>query len=138
MKGDLKTRLMRAVHGEAKSRGLDHAALSEVCRLKFGVESMAELDAGQMQTLYHDWTGRALRTGRPALPRRGYGRQNELAMASGEELELLERAFARRGWGPETKRTFVRRQIGHDEIRTRRDFWRVFSGVRAMNRREGL
>jgi hypothetical protein len=59
-------------------------------------------------------------------------------MVSGEDLELLGRAFANRGWSEDTQRNFIRRQLGRgrEQIRTRADFHRVFSGVRAMSKRE--
>jgi hypothetical protein len=138
MKRD-RARLMRAVHAEGLSRGLDHEALRDVCREKFQVASMGDLSDSQLRRLYRDWTGRTLGRSAP-LPPKGYAKkQGELEIVSGEDLELLERAFAKRAWGPETKREFVRRQLGgREQIRTRADFHRVFSGVRAMNRRDGL
>jgi hypothetical protein len=131
-----RAKLMRAVHAEAKTRSLDHDALHDICRQKFNVTSMSDMSEAQLRKLYRDWTGRTI--ARP-LPSRGYGKQGELEIVSGKDLELLERAFARRCWGPETKREFIRRQLGgKEQIRTRREFWKVFSGVRAMNRRDGL
>jgi len=133
----VKTRLFRALHAEARKRGLDHDGLRDVCALKFGVRSMTELDEGQLRTLYRDWTGRGLKRKTP-LPKRGCARAPGIEMVSGEDLETLARAFALRGWDERTQRQFVRRQLGREEIRTRKDFWRVFSGVRAMNRRDGI
>ncbi len=139
-KDDTRAKLMQALHAEAAQRGMDHDALRDVARMKFGVTSMGLLKFGQLKTLFRDMTGKLFVTHKaPDLPRRGYGKQGELEIVSGEELELLERAFAKRGWGPETKAQFVRRQLnGRDQIRTRADFHRVFSGVRAMNRRDKL
>jgi hypothetical protein len=129
---------MRAIHAEGLKRGLDHEALRDVCRAKFGVASMAELSAGQKKQLFRDLAGKNFVTHRMRLPERGYAQQGKLEMISPAELETLERAFALRGWGPETKKAFVRRQLGgREEIRTRADFQRVFRGVQAMNRRDG-
>jgi hypothetical protein len=135
-----RVRLMRAVHAEGLKRGLDHEALRDVCRQKFNTGSMGDLSDTQLRKIYRDWTGRTLgRSAAVVLPKRGHAKQGGLEMVSGEELELLERAFARRAWGPDTKREFIRRQLGgREQIRTRADFHRVFSGVRAMNRRNGL
>lgn len=136
-----RTLVMRALHSEGAKRGLDHEGLREMCRGRFGVASMGELDLAQAATLYKDLTGTEfLLHTRPKvkLPARGYGKDGEAQIVSGGELELLERAFAKRGWGPATKLEFVRRQLhGRDQIRTRADFQRVFRGVQAMNRRDG-
>ncbi len=135
-----RIRLLRAVHAEGKKRGLDHDGLRDVCRLTFGVGSMKELGEEELKALYHDWTGRGLRR-RTELPRRGKGEGSTTlaVMASGEDLETLAAAFAARGWGKETQRQFIRRQLsGREVIRRRGDFWRVFSGVRAMNRRDAV
>jgi hypothetical protein len=132
---------MKALHAEATVRGLSHDELSGLCRKRFGVASMREMNAGQMQELYFEWTGHALRRKRETeLPRRGYAKRGGPAeMVSGEDLATLGAAFALRNWGPETQRRFIARQLnGREEIRTRKDFHRVFSGVRAMNRRDGL
>ena len=129
--------LFRAIHAEGLKRGLDHDGLHDVCRGKFGAESMGALDVGQLKTLFRDLTGKNFQARRrTALPKRGCLRRGGLEMVSGEDLETLGRAFSMRGWGEETRREFVRRQLGgREQIRTRADFWRVFSGVRAMNRR---
>lgn len=129
---------MSALHAEAAKRGLDHEGLRDVCRMRFSVESMTALSEGQLKTLYRDWTGRNFVTKRTTpLPKRGYASSKDLEMVSAEDLETLERAFAARQWGPETKRNFIRRQLGgREQIKTRRDFQKVFSGVRAMNRRD--
>ncbi len=133
-----RAKLFRAVHAEAAKRGVDHDGLRDVCRQQFGVHSMGELTEQQLEGLYRNWTGHKLRRKRTTpLPKRGYARGGEIEMVSGEDLETLGAAFAARGWGKETQRAFIRRQLGgREEIRTRRDFWRVFSGVRAMNRRD--
>lgn len=74
-----------------------------------------------------------------ALPRKGYGTRTkgEIEMISGEDLTLLGDAFQRRGWTPDQQRNFIRRQLnGREVVRTRGEFHKVFSGVRAMNRRD--
>ena len=136
----VRSRLFRAIHAEALKRGLDHDALHDLCALKFHAPSMAALDPGQLKTLYRDLAGKNLRPRRQsALPRAGYGTHNEpLELITPDDLETLARACAIRGWGQDTLRAFTLRQLGHDQIRTRHDFHRVFSGLRAMNRRDGL
>jgi hypothetical protein len=114
---------------------MDHDALRDMCRERYKVHSMGELSDGQLEAVYRGWTGHALKR-KSALPPRGYANTTEVAMVSGEDLETLARAFAARGWGKETQAVFIRRQLGgREQIRTRKDFWKVFSGVRAMNRR---
>jgi hypothetical protein len=131
-------RLFRALHAEAKRRGLDHDALRDIIRSRFDVASMADAQDRQLLALYKDWTGKSIRR-KSRLPKRGYTKTNQLEIISAEDLETLGNAFSLRNWGPDTIQTFVRRQLGgRDQIRTRADFHRVFSGVRAMNRRDGL
>jgi len=136
----VRSRLFRAIHAEALKRGLDHDALHDLCALKFHAPSMAALDPGQLKTLYRDLAGKNLRPRRQSpLPRAGYGRHNEpLELITPDDLETLARACAIRGWGQDTLSAFTLRQLGHAQIRTRHDFHRVFSGLRAMNRRDGL
>lgn len=133
-----RSKLFRAVHAEAAKRGLDHDGLRDVCREQFGVHSMGELTEQQLEGLYRNWTGHKLRRKRTtALPKRGYAQGRDIELVSGDDLETLGNAFAIRGWGKDTQRAFIRRQLGgREEIRTKRDFWRVFNGVRAMNRRD--
>jgi hypothetical protein len=96
---------------------------------------MGELSEGQLLALYKAWTGHTLRRKVP-LPKRGCLKVRDEEMVSGDDLETLGRAFALRGWGKDTQAAFIRRQLGgRAQIRTKKDFWRVFSGVRAMNRR---
>ena len=90
--------------------------------------------------MLRSWTGKTVR--KSPLPRKGYAARCEatgqIEMVSGEDLTLMADAFQRRGWTAEQQRNFIRRQLGGREtVRTRKDFHRVFSGVRAMNRRDG-
>ena len=114
----------------------------EELRDALGARSMADLSTDDLQKFYRGWSNHNLRqprARRSELPRRGYGKQGQLEMVSAEDLETLAAAFSRRGWGDDTRRNFIRRQLsGRQEIRTRADFHKVFSGVRAMNRREGV
>lgn len=133
--GSYRARLMRAVHAEGLKRGFDHEGLRAVCRERWGVASMREATDRQLAELYHAWTGKGLRRQTP-LPRKGVLAAPAEELVSGEDLNTLAEAFARRGWGPETQRAFIKRQTrGREQIRTRKDFWRVFSGLRAMERR---
>lgn len=136
----LRARLFRALHAEGLKRGFDHEGLRDLCRERFDIESMGSLDIDQLQRMYRGFAGRWFPTRkRKPLPKRGYAKSGELEIVSGDHLETLARAFAMRGWGKETQRTFIRRQLGgREQIRTTRDFQRVFRGVQAMNRREGL
>ena len=134
-KGSYRARLMRALHAEGVKRGFDHDGLRDVCRERWGAASMGKATDAQLAELYHAWTGKGLRRATP-LPRKGHVKAAGEEMVSGEDLNALAEAFARRGWGPETQRVFVKRQTGREKILSRKDFWRVFSGLRAMERRE--
>ncbi len=130
----LRNRLFRALHAEAKKRGLGHEELRET----LACHSMADASTEALQLLMHTWTGHNLRQKRP-LPRRGYVKSGELEMVSGDDLKTLGAAFSVRGWDEDTRRNFIRRQLhGRETIATRKDFYRVFSGVRAMNRRDKI
>lgn len=130
-----RARYFRGLHAEAEKRGLDHDGLRQVCRERFGVESMAELGEEQLGDLYRAWTGKGLRR-RTGLPRESARAGVDAQMVSGEDLRTLGSVFAALEWGKETQRNFVARQLGgRVEIRTTRDFFRVFHGARAMARR---
>ena len=110
-KAGFRNRLFRAVHAEARKRRMDHDAIHDMCREKFGAESMSKLTDGQLLTIYRDWTGHGLKT-KAALPKRGEVGTKELAvMATAGDLEMLEAEFAKRGLGPDGKRSFIKRQL---------------------------
>lgn len=124
------------LHAEGAKRKLSHEDLRDVV----GVASLAEATPETLERCLRRWGLRLPR--RRALPRRAYAKQAAAAgtaeLISGEDLELLGRAFAARGWTADTAKTFIRRQLGRERILTRADFHKVFSGVRAMNRRDGI
>lgn len=140
----LRARLMGALHSEGVKRGFDHDRLRELCGERYGVESMKDLSIDQMDDLFKHWLGRrfprARRTAaRPPLPARGAAQESVSEIVSPQHLETLGRAFGMRGWGPKTKREFIRRQLGgREQIRTKADFQKVFRGVQAINRRDGI
>lgn len=138
-KSGLRNRLFRAVHAEAKTRHLDHDALHDMCREKFGAASMSSLTEGQLLTIYRELTGHGLKR-RVPLPARGeVSAAAPAVMATAADLELFESECARRSLGKEGQRNLIRRQLrGRTVLRTRRDVVRVTAAVRAMNRRDGL
>lgn len=137
-KSGYRGKLFRAVHKEAQKRGLDHDALHDMAAAHFGVHSMSELSEAQLLGIYRQWTGKTLKV-RASLPRRGEAAgADALRMVSGDELDALAQEAALRGWQQRTLRNFIERQLkGRAEIRTHKDWARVFSGLRAMNRRDG-
>jgi hypothetical protein len=126
-----RAKLLRALHAEGLKRGIDHEGLREL----FNTRSLASVETADLQRVLFSW-GKRVRS--QALPRKGYAKKPVAAeMVSGEDLTLLGDAFQRRGWSDEQRRNFIRRQLGgRDVVRSRKDFHRVFSGVRAMNRRD--
>ncbi len=126
-----RARLFRALHAEGAKRGFDHDGLRNL----FGAHSLSDVTTEDLRKCLHGW-GKKMRLA--PLPRRGYGSDTKQAeLVSGEDLNLLGEAFQRRGWTHEQQRNFIRRQLkGRETVRTRADFHTVFSGVRAMNRRE--
>jgi hypothetical protein len=131
-------RLFKAVHAEAAKRDMDHDALRDLCHRSYGVRFMSEMTDADLLKLYRSFTGKSLKR-KAQLPRRGELDEAGERLISGEELVALDAEFARRALGPEARQNFVRRQLkGRDEIRTRSDFVRVWNGIRAMNRRDGV
>jgi len=129
-----KTRMLRAIHAEAKKRGLDHDALHDLCVARCGVGSMSEMTGQQLHSLYHQWTGKALRRRAP-LPTNKPVEDGQ--MIGTEELITLAQEFAKRDWGPETQANFTKRQLrGRSKIRTRGDWTKVLQGIRALNKRD--
>lgn len=125
-----RARLLKALHAEGKKRGFDHEALREL----FNCHSLSTVETPALQKCLLSW-GKKMRAS--PLPRRGYAKSGELEIVAGEDLNLLAEAFQRRGWTPDQQRNFIRRQLGgREHIRTKADFHRVFSGVRAINRRD--
>lgn len=121
------------LHAEAAKRKIPHEDLREM----FGVHSLSVVDVDALLRMLRGWKLRVPR--KTALPRKGDQalQPGTPQMVSGEDLETLARAFAQRGWGLDTQRNFIRRQLrGREVVRTVADFQRVFSGVRAMNRRD--
>lgn len=126
-----RNRVMRALHAEAAKRKIDHDGLRDL----FRVRSLSTVETGEIVKVLNSW-GKRMR--QSVLPRKGYAAAGgAVEMVSGEDLTLLGDAFQRAGWGENQQRAFIRRQLGGREtIRTRKDFHRVFSGMRAINRRE--
>jgi hypothetical protein len=131
-----RNRLFRAVHVEGQKRGFDHDALRDLCAERYGVHSMSALTDGQLAAVYHSWTGKGLRR-RAALPQRGEALKAKAeTIVSGEELLELDREFATRGLGESGRLAFIRRQLrGRDQIRTRKDWVKIITPLRRMNRR---
>jgi hypothetical protein len=139
LKSALRGRLFKAIHAEAAKRKIDHDGLHDLFVSRCKVRSMSEVSDGELARLYKEWTGKGIRR-RATLPKRGEAKSaDSLQMITAEELGVLDQEFSKRGMGHEGRANFIRRQLrGRDVIRTRRDYARVFAGIRAMNRREGL
>lgn len=137
---EIRAKLFRAIHAEGAKAGLGHEELRDACREQFGVASMGDLTLDDLQQLYHQFAGRYLRAAKTRLPRRGCARSSAVdELVSAEHIETLGRAFAMRGWGAKTQREFIKRQLrGRHQIRTMADLQKVFRGVQAMNRRDGI
>ena len=123
------------MHAEGLKRGLDHDGLRG-CFPE--CHSLSVVKTEDLARVLQGWTGRTVRRKTP-LPRKGYGTKGEIELISGDDLNTLGEAFQRREMGVDAQRNFIRRQLGgRESIRTRADFHKVFSGIRAMNRRDGL
>jgi hypothetical protein len=139
-KSGYRARLFKAVHAEGLKRGMDHDGLHDMFARVFAVHSMADATDHQLAGIYREWTGHTLKN-RAKLPRRGEAAKQRSAaqMVSGEEIITLDAEFALRNMGLEGRANFVRRQLrGSDQVRTRADWARVITPLRAMNRKDGL
>jgi len=126
-----RARLFRALHAEALKRHIDHDGLRDI----FGVKSLANVETEALQARLKAWSGHSVRR-KTQLPRKGYGKSGELDMVGVEDLQTLANAFEIAGMDEIAQTNFIRRQLrGRAAVRTRADFHKVFSGVRAMNRR---
>jgi hypothetical protein len=126
---------MRAVHAEAKKRGMDHDALHDLALNHWGARSLADASDTQLYALYRDWTRKGLK--RRAAPFAPGQHDDERQFVSGEDLIEMAEEFAQRGWGETTRSNFIRRQLkGRSKISTRADLRKVLFAVRAMNRRD--
>jgi hypothetical protein len=135
-----RARLFKAVHAEGQKRGLDHDALHDLCCEQFAVHSMGQATDHQLEGLYRHWTGHTLKR-RAKLPRRGEAAKASAAaqMISAEEIVALDAEFARRNLVDGERANFMRRQLrGRADVRTRADWARVITPLRAMNARDGL
>lgn len=138
LKSAFRGRLFKAIHAEAAKRKIDHDALHDLFVSRCHVRSMADVSDHDLERVYKEWTGKGLKR-RTALPKRGEATADSAQMITGEELMVLDQEFSRRAMGQDGRRTFIRRQLrGRDVIRSRRDYAKVFNGIRAMNRRDSL
>ena len=129
-----RNRVMRAIHAEAKKRGIDHDGLHDIAAMRWSVKSMADATAEQLYGLYHEWTKKGLRRRNT----KGFAPGQKTEFVSGEDLIELAEAFAVRGWGEDTQCNFIRRQLkGRDRVSTRGDLRKVLFAVRAMTKRDG-
>ena len=126
-----RAKLLRAIHAEGRKRGMDHDALRDM----FKVPSLSNVPVDELERRLKGWTGKGLRRKTP-LPRRGYGSSTFVELAGLDEFTTLANAFAIAQMNGEAQKTFISRQLrGRDTVRTVSDFHKVFSGLRAMNRR---
>lgn len=131
-----RAKLFRAVHAEAVKRGMDHDALHDLVRERFGHHSMGDCTDKQLLDLYRAWTKKVLRRN-ARLPKSGDRVRDKNVFVSAEEILELEQEFTRRGWDTEQRRGFIQRQLGgRVEVRTRGDWAAVLFGLRSMRRRE--
>lgn len=56
-----KNRVMRAIHAEAKKRGIDHDGLHDIAAMRWGVKSLSAATGEQLYGLYHEWAKKGLR-----------------------------------------------------------------------------
>ena len=131
-----RNRLFGAVHAEAAKRGMDHRALHDLVRERFGLHSMSDITAEQLHELYRAWTKKTLRR-KVALPKPGDRMRDASKLVSAEEMIELEQEFSRRGMTGEERRGFVRRQLGgKEEVHTRGGWAAVLFGLREWRKRE--
>ena len=139
LKSAFRGRLFKAIHAEAAKRKIDHDGLHDLLVSRCHVRSMSDVSDHDLERVYREWTGKTLKR-RADLPKRGEAKaSNGAQMITGEELMVLDQEFSKRAMSADSRASFIRRQLGgRGIIRTRRDYARVFYGLRAMNTREGM
>lgn len=134
---------MRALHAEARKRGLGHDELHDLALQRFGKGSLGELTAAELRR----WAGELRRA---QTPRSGQGRRRQgtdgtrrqkpsgvVELAGSKELELIGGYAEALGWGRDRLDGFIRRQLGErGKVRTLAEANKVIHGLKALYRRE--
>lgn len=144
------TKYLRALFGAAREHGLTKEDLNDAALVGFQKSSLRDLTDAEARTILDGIRGKKRRSGRSGHKNsdRGYAmavagrRRNDDSpgeyMVAARELEMLSDAAGLRGWSRETLDTFIRRQLRGREIRTMKEFNKVFWAIKAMNRRDRL
>jgi len=143
----LEKKYLRAIFGAAREHGVSYEELHDAIEAGFGKKSLKDLTKAEALRLIQGVRGSYLspsftpgrRWGMGNHGRKDSERTGEVDyLVNQREMELLREAAALRGWDERQLAAFIRRQTGREQIRTMREFNKVFWALKAMNRREGL
>lgn len=146
---------LSAIYGCAREHHISNEEIHEAISVGFNKTSLKDLTERECRTLLDGMRGTTSQAKRAVRGASGHanttrghamgtaGRKDAAKseteyLVSARELELLREAAELRGWSRETLDTFIRRQLGGKELRTVRQFNKVFWAIKAMNRRAGL
>lgn len=146
------TKYLRAMFGAAREHGLTKEDLNDAAMVGFQKASLRDLTndearkildgiRGKKRTSNHGVSGHKHSDRGYAMAVAGRRRNDDSPgeyMVAARELEMLSDAAGLRGWRRETLDTFIRRQLRGRQIRTMKEFNKVFWAIKAMNRRDGL
>lgn len=137
----LDGRYLRALWATARECGVNDEGLHDAAFVAFGKTSLKELTADEAAQLLN---GMRKAASKPLQQRHwaqgNHGRRGVVDktefLVNAREMKMLCEAAALRGWNEETLLKFIARQLGKTEIRTMKEFNKIFWAVKAMNRRD--
>jgi Protein of unknown function (DUF1018) len=128
---------VRAIHGEAKRRGLDGEQLHDLVESTTRrTRSIAALTHAEAQQVIQRLKG----NGFVPLRTLQYRRQKAgiPVLVRPDQLTLIAELASQRDWSIETLAAFCKRQCKREVPRTTTDANKVIEALKAMNKREGL
>jgi hypothetical protein len=142
----LDSRYLRALWATARECGVDNDGLHDAAFVGFGKSSLKELTEEEAKRLLDGMRkASGVAQKRPAQRRWAQGNhgrrdvENKTEyLVNKREMTMLCEAAALRGWNEEALLKFIARQLGNTEIRTMKEFNKIFWAIKAMNRRDSL
>jgi hypothetical protein len=144
-KQELNPKLLRAIYGVAREKGISNEEIHEAAFAGWKVKSLKDLRNNAAIQLIEGMKGKVFEDGRNDWRRRDamswHGRKKQAVdteyLINEAEINMLKRVARARGWGDEQLAAFTERQLGH-AIRTMADLNKVLWPLKAMNRRDGI
>jgi hypothetical protein len=137
----LDGRYLRALWACARECGVDDEGLHDAAFVGFGKTSLKELTEDEASRLLNGMRkGSGKQLAKRHWAQGNHGRRDvedkTEYLVNTREMQMLCEAAALRGWNEEALLKFIARQLGKTEIRTMKEFNKIFWAVKAMNRRD--